>query len=107
MWSSSLTAALVCLVIAPGALAATSCPSYLGVHTLTDVDLFDGPPSEKASLIGDDDGWDLTPYKGSADRYYLVCRFSGTSETKAIELPAGVARCKLTRHVGLLGVACS
>ncbi len=83
MWSTRLFAAAA-LIAASSASAAVVCPARQGALRLTNVSLFDGPPSEHADLVPDEahkDGptdvssWDIA-YIFQADRQpYATCQY--------------------------------
>jgi hypothetical protein len=111
--------ALACMIAVPHlACAESSCPaeinvdqraaapspdwavSYSGYKTaVAGVTIFDGPPSEQASLVPDNDKtsgddlvqtWQLT----KSDRgYWLQCNYANTTAQISQRLPASVSRC--------------
>ena len=90
--------ALVAVLMASGtaACAATSCPATNRGHKLTDVDVFDEPPADLASLEPDN-GWTLDHKPSSpAGRFHLHCRYDGTTSSRQIEPPLAVRACRTT-----------
>lgn len=72
-------------------------------NTLTQVTFFDGPPSEKASLVydryvksktGKDTAtWTFSPQ--SKYSHYIACRYNDTSATLSRKLPDNTTECKV------------
>ena len=114
--------ALACLIAAPHlARAQATCPpalaveqkasapapdwtvSYSGYPTaVAGVTIFDGPPSEQASLVPDNEKttedtviqtWRLA---ASARGYWLQCAYANTTAQISLRLPAEVTRCDVT-----------
>src|ERR1700735_4620387 len=114
--------ALACVIAAPHlARAQATCPpalaveqkastpapdwtvSYSGYPTaVAGVTIFDGPPSEQASLVPDNEKttedtviqtWRLA---ASARGYWLQCAYANTTAQISLRLPAEVTRCDVT-----------
>lgn len=74
-----------------------ACPASYGHRKLTSVSVYDGPPSEVASLMPDDRGvWKLG-YKPASNegRFYLGCTYGKNGTTLPIELPTNVTTCRI------------
>ncbi len=100
MWSSRLTLALILMASSTAACATTRCPAATEGHSLSGVEVFDGPPSELASLEPGDGGWELD-YKAAAPdgHFYLACRLRRRRDTSlAIKLPPTVSNCRITKY---------
>ena len=99
MWSSRLMVALILMASSTAACATTGCPAVNGGHFLSGVEVFDGPPSEMASLEPGDGGWKLN-YKAAAPdgHFYLGCRYAADGTSLAIKLPPTVSNCRITKY---------
>ena len=99
MWSSRLTVALILMASSTAAHATTQCPTVNEGHSLNDVEVFDGPPAEMASLEPGDGGWKLN-YKAAAPdgHFYLECRYATDGTSLAIKLPSTVSNCRITKY---------
>ncbi|WP_446728889.1 STY0301 family protein [Pseudoduganella sp. OTU4001] len=77
------------------------CPSTIDSHRLHRVEIFDGHPSEQASLVPDESTgngsaravWKFEPFSGR--RIWVVCAYRGTSKTVLLEMPASTRRCEV------------
>lgn len=99
----SLTAAF--LVLLPLAShAEVLCQATQNGRVLREVTLFDGPPSELASLVPDQRGqrdtWDVAAIRQAGRRGYLVCGYDRTAQKVEVEIPAAARRCTTTRAPG-------
>ena len=99
MWSSRLTAALILVASSTAAYATTQCPTVNEGHSLSSVEVFDGPPAEMASLEPGDGGWMLN-YKAAAPdgHFYLKCQYDADGISLAIKLPPTVSSCRITKY---------
>ncbi len=99
MWSSRLTVALILMPPSTVACAMTGCPAVNKGNFLTGVEVFDGPPSEMASLKPGDGGWKLN-YKAAApdEHFYLECRYAADGVALAIRLPPTVLSCLINKY---------
>ncbi len=79
------------------ACAATACPILHDHHRLTAVDVYDGPPSELASLTPDENGTWKLGYKpaSTSGRFYLGCQYGSTGDSVALQIPSNVSRCQI------------
>jgi len=117
-FTSTLIAFAFALALAQFAEAESACPqtiavaqgasapspdwtvTYSGYQTaVAGVTIFDGPPSEQASLVPDDektagDNLIQTWQLAKSDRgYWLQCNYANTTAQIARRLPASVSRC--------------
>lgn len=99
MSSSRLMVALILMASSTAACATTKCPVVNGGHSLSGVEVFDGPPAELASLEPGDEGWKLN-YKAAAPdgHFYLECRYTSDGTPLAIKLPPTVSNCRITKY---------
>jgi hypothetical protein len=103
--SMSVAAAFLILAAASAAPVATQCPAIPG-QTLVYIDIFDGPPENKADLVPDEhpspatksgwNGWDLT---AGPDGLYVTCGYGKKlvgpySRMETIRLPDTVKTCR-------------
>lgn len=98
MWSIEPTAALLLIASSTAAYAATGCPLTNGSHSLSSVEVFDGPPAEMALLEPGDGGWKLNYKAAPPDgHFYLGCHYAGDQAPLAVKLPLTVSDCSITR----------
>jgi len=106
---SSCRLALVALLVIAGPAYAegTSCPAYQGKNPLVSVTLFDGPPSEMASLMPDVSkgsrdhaysSWSVGYIFDAGRSLYLVCEYSGSKNTTTIKVEKKVQQCTYQTH---------
>lgn len=76
-----------------------TCPKSSNARPLERVEIFDGKPSELASLVPDEDIGDgrTTPMwrfvAGGQRRIWVVCTYGASTGTVAVELPATTRQC--------------
>ena len=111
MSCSKVLAAALVLACSGARAATTSCPAYVSeagaTHPLSDASVYDGPPSQLADLEPTDGGWDLTSLRNSPRPIYLVCKYRGTTVSRALEVPKGTAGCAITEHAGATRITCN
>ena len=75
--------------------AEVKCPRVRQGKSLSNVDLLDGPTSDKAFLISEDGGWHHLNTAGS--RFYnhltLRCTYAGSKTVLDVVLPANTQAC--------------
>ena len=100
LWSRVLPTAVLASISTSACATTTICPIFHDHHKLTAVDVYDGPPSELASLTPDDEGaWKLGYKPASTQgRFYLGCAYGKDGTPLPIELPANVAVCKIGNY---------
>ena len=78
-------------------MAQVSCPDFFKKHSISSVQIFDGPPSELTSLLPRDGGWDLSEdnYKISKRYYYIECKYKDTKETVVVKIPPTATVCEM------------
>jgi hypothetical protein len=89
--------------------AATSCPSSVDGHTLIDAQVFDGPPSEMADMIGPGGKWTLGYSPNTQRQYYLVCHYEGLEKLYEVPVPTSATLCRIQvspRTHMLMNVVC-
>lgn len=84
---------LLLAVLSGVASASVVCPTSNGAGPLSDIDVFDGPPEEMASLIPSPGYWDLRGSATSAHGYFLVCRYDAPPHSVVIPLPKTITIC--------------
>ena len=91
-WTSGL---LTVLFSGPAVSSTTvECPASLDGHPFLNADLFDGAPSQLASLEPADNGWrHLGAGAYLANYLSLVCEYSGIGKTIAFQLPSSTGAC--------------
>ena len=99
MWSGRLMVGLILMASSTAAYATTRCPATNGGRSLSDVEVFDGPPAELASLEPGDGGWKLD-YKAAAPdgHFYLECRYAADGTPLAIKLPPSISSCRIMKY---------
>jgi hypothetical protein len=87
--------------------AAISCPATLQGRPLTTVQVFDGPPRERADLEPDERLWDLKAIRStsSPEGFFLVCGY-GSGRTVTLRLPRTVETCRRSGLLSSPRVAC-
>ncbi len=96
---------LLAPVLLPAAAhAVVLCPAARDGYPLRDVMLFDGSPSELASLVPEQQGrrvtWEVA-YIGRAGRQaYLVCGYERGTRKLEVEVPGGSRACTFTLGTG-------
>lgn len=71
------------------------CPNE---KLLSSSDIFDGPPSERASLISIPGGWVFPRNYVPKEGYYLQCTYQGTAHAAIFRLPPTVTKCLFDKH---------
>ena len=85
------------------------CPSYQGKSALSTVDLFDGPPEERADLMPDVSkgnadhayaSWEVGYIFDKGRNLFLICHFSGSDDADGmkIKVEKKVQRCIFRTH---------
>lgn len=89
---------------------AIDCPASINEgpkeYPLANVQLFDGHPSELASLVPDakdETVWTITPemwaYQKKEGRdMFLVCNYKGTKNAVTLKVPADTPKCTMQLH---------
>lgn len=106
LWSNrTLIFSAMCLLSFGAACAEKiECPQSLTEnhkqYPLFNLDVFEGPPEEKGSLMPDSDEaaiWTLsdsqTAAKARNTSMFLVCQFKGTKKTVTLKIPASAKKC--------------
>lgn len=84
-----------------------SCPKKLDEYYLDNSLIFDGPPENIASLIGERGGyWNFYSQSGFKDGVYLVCYYKNTKKTWELRLPKSVKSCTLRGTAASWNVYC-
>ncbi len=73
-----------------------TCPDRLENHPWSDASLFYGPPSLRADMEPDDEGWQFGPGPRDPDRY-LVCRYQDDVKTIVLLVPRAARQCLFGR----------
>lgn len=106
---SKILAGLLSLVAFTACAQELKCPASQGKNVLTSVDLFDGPPAERADLVPDDSrgttnlmyaSWKVGYLFDSGRKLYVVCSYSGPQPTSEVTLKAEkrVSSCIFRAH---------
>ena len=108
MWWTKLL--LIGTVVAVShAHASVNCPLSLRGHKLSEIDVLNGPvlnPAAPPILVPDATGWDLAIKPGwTGPGFFVLCNFSGTTETITVPVPRSITRCDLPAH-GYLRLIC-
>ena len=94
-----LAAALAVPVTQP---QAPSCPATQAAHPLVSVDVFDGPPTQRADLVPDYShrtthgavaSWNVASTYTAGRHIFLVCTYRHPAPPGTRENPANVPRC--------------
>jgi hypothetical protein len=108
--ASYLLLAFGSLLSANAQSSANGCPSLQGKSPLEDVDLFDGPPSERADLMADISrgtkhnvyaSWDVGYIFDKGAQLFLVCHYTGMREPLTVKVEKRVQRCIYRTHPGV------
>ena len=94
----SIALAVVGVLAAKERSATVQCPPTYDKLPLTAVDVYDGPPSEQASLVPAPGGWDLNHPSASNKGFYLGCVYEGARHIKSIELPSSIKSCTTANY---------
>ncbi|WP_428375496.1 STY0301 family protein [Lichenicoccus sp.] len=87
MLSNSMRPSVLCIVLMVSTAAAPAhCPSFIdeagSKRVMNNVSVFDGPPDQKADLIGDGlDSHGMWRWEADDIDPYLVCRYKDTART--------------------------
>jgi hypothetical protein len=94
------------MALALASTAVISCPASLEGHRLATVQVFDGPPSERADLAPDGSVWDLKAVRSTSSPkgFFLVCGYGGRTVT--LHLPPHVEACRRAGVVATPRIAC-
>jgi hypothetical protein len=86
--------------------AVVSCPAPLAGHRLATVQVFDGPPSERADLEPEGSAWDLKAIRSTSSPkgFFLLCGYGGRAVT--LHLPRDVEACRRTGTVAAPRITC-
>ncbi len=107
MWCNRVLLICAWLGSTPAA-ANVACPSVLHGHSLREIGMFDGPPSQMAELVPDDTAWNTQtkPKVGTEGKpaFYVQCRYRNTAEAITVPVPLDIKRCDLP--AGRLRVVC-
>lgn len=110
MWCSRATLILLLVASLPAHAAPISCPPEIQVsgveRSLSNANVFDGPPVELASLVPVNGVWDTKVEDSATGQYYLVCEYAGTSSIMTIPLPTKIKACELGGTQKNLQVTC-
>jgi hypothetical protein len=102
-----LALASLLVIAGPACAQGASCPAYQEKNRLVTVTLFDGPPSEMASLMPDVSkgsgdhayaSWDVGYIFDAGRSLYLACEYSGSKKTTAIKVEKKVQQCTYRTH---------
>ncbi len=108
MWWNKLLF-IVTVAACPQANAAVNCPSSLRGHKLDNIEMLGGPilnPEAPPILVPDATGWDVALKPGwTGPGAFVLCSFSGTTETVTVPVPRSITRCELPAH-GYLRIVC-
>jgi hypothetical protein len=88
--------------------AVVSCPAAAHGHRLATVQVFDGPPSERADLEPDGSVWDLKAIRptSSPKGLFLVCGYGGGGRFVSLPLPNNVGSCRRAASLSAPRVLC-
>ena len=107
MWSCRLAFASLFLIAGSTHAEEAKCPAHQGINVLASATLFDGPPSEMASLTPDISrgsgdhaysSWDVRYLFDAGRKLYLVCQYAGTEKTTTIKVDKKVKQCIYRTH---------
>jgi hypothetical protein len=85
----------------------TQCPSYHEKNPLSGAVVFDGPPEERADLMPDVSRggadhayatWDVGYIFDSGRKLFLVCQYSGLTDTVTVKVDQKVRACIYESH---------
>jgi len=95
------------MTLALVSVAAISCPAMLQGRPLATVQVFDGPPRERADLEPDGRFWDLKAIRStsSPEGFFLVCGY-GNGRVATLRLPRNVQSCRRSGSLSSPRVAC-
>jgi hypothetical protein len=76
------------------------CPPTHNGKSLKSVELFDGPPAERAELVLRDGGWDVPdpPLSPVLPNYTLGCTYRDSKEMVVVVLPRSVRVCEFPNY---------
>jgi hypothetical protein len=84
------------------AQAEIGCPPMHDGRPLKSVELFDGPPSEKAELMPEDGRFIVPqrpkPLSESLPNFTLGCTYRGSKEMVTVVLPRGIRVCEFKNY---------
>jgi len=107
MWCYRLGLAALLVIAGSACAQGISCPAYREKNPLVTVTLFDGPPSEMASLMPDVSkgsgdhayaSWDVSYIFDAGRNLYLACQYSGSKKTTNIKVEKKVQQCTYRTH---------
>ena len=97
----SITLAVMFIPVNACASGTTHCPVRYLRYSLSFSLLYDGPISEMADLIADNNNhWALDPGTSASRGYYLECHYG--KKTTSFRLPRSDTRCDDTGRFGVL-----
>jgi hypothetical protein len=87
--------------------AAINCPATAQGRHLATVQVFDGPPRERADLAPDGRLWDLKAIRStsSPEGFFLVCGYAG-GHAVTLRLPHAVEACRRGGTLAAPSVTC-
>ncbi|MGY5958041.1 STY0301 family protein [Kosakonia sp. BK9b] len=104
-WSNALFLSSVALFFSSTAFAEkVNCPAFIKdsnkTYSMNLIDVFVGPPEERASLLPDTDEemtWTLKDSQDYARAHntsiFLVCRYKGTNKKATVKVPETAQKC--------------
>ena len=105
-------ALFVLMLSTPAVIAlasSTTCPMAIGQHRLINVNVFEGPPVELATVIPIEGEWKLDYAPGTHYQFYLGCQYENVAELHAVAVPTSATLCRIQlspRTHMLMNVVC-
>src|ERR1700744_6538425 len=104
MHRTALTSFAACFYGCAAVAQPITCPMTYKGHKLAVINVYDGPPTELASLVPDDgSGWKFGYPAASPQGFFLGCVYEGMKQEAVLSfhLPANVKACVLDGQGGV------